>query len=214
MREEKISPLYQFDLAYQPSLQHYIAGVDEAGRGPLAGPVVAASVILDYRDIIPSINDSKRLSAKKREYLLGRIETNARSIGIAIVDHTTIDEINILNASKKAMKIALDQLDPPPHMALIDAVSLDDLDYLYYPIIKGDARSAAIAAASIVAKVTRDRLMMDYHKEYPSYRFDKHKGYPTQEHLRVLRQIGPCPIHRRTYKPVRDAIEAFSFRRV
>ncbi len=208
MKKEGISPLYQFDLAYQPSLEHYIAGVDEAGRGPLAGPVVAASVILDYRDIIPSINDSKVLSAKKREYLLGLIEANVHSIGIAIVDHTTIDEINILNASKRAMRIALDQLDPPPNMALIDAVSLDDLDYPYYPIIKGDARSAAIAAASIVAKVTRDRLMMDYHKEYPSYRFDNHKGYPTQEHLRILRQIGPCPIHRRTYKPVRETIES------
>ncbi len=207
MKEEITSSLYQFDLKYQPSSTLFIAGVDEAGRGPLAGPVVAAAVILDYRDKIPSINDSKQLSADKREYLLSQIEKNAHSVGIGIVDHTTIDGINILNASKKAMIIALNQLKPRPDLALIDAVSLHSLDYPHYSIIKGDTRSASIAAASIVAKVTRDHLMIDYHKDFPSYRFDKHKGYPTQEHLKILREVGPCPIHRRTYKPVRDVIE-------
>ena len=135
------------------------------------------------------------------------IEEQALSIGIGIVDHITIDEINILNATKQAMLSALQKLNPRPDIALIDAVNLEGLSFPVYPIKKGDSLSASIAAASIVAKVTRDRLMESFHKEYPSYQFNKHKGYPTPQHIKILEQYGPSPIHRKTFSPVRKLIE-------
>jgi len=179
-----------------------IAGIDEAGRGPLAGPVVASAVILPKGICIPSIDDSKKLSEKKREQLYDVISKEAVGIGIGIVDEKTIDEINILQAAIMAMKIAVGKLSIMPDFILSDAVSLADLKIPQKAIIKGDSKSISIAAASIIAKVTRDRLMHEYHKKYPNYNFHSNKGYGTAEHLEMLRKHGPCEIHRRTFKGV------------
>jgi ribonuclease HII len=179
-----------------------IAGIDEAGRGPLAGPVVASAVILPKGICIPSIDDSKKLLEKKREQLYDVILKEAVSIGIGIVDEKTIDEINILQASILAMKIAIGQLNIKPDFILSDAVSLPDMNIPQKAIIKGDSKSISIAAASIIAKVTRDRLMCEYHKKYPMYKFISNKGYGTAKHLEMLKRYGPCEIHRRTFKGV------------
>ncbi len=203
--------LYDFDLSYLSGADANIAGVDEAGRGPLAGPVVAAAVVLDLRHPIPEVNDSKKLSPAKRERLFTTITNQALAYSTAIVDHKSIDEINILNASKRAMTLALRQLSLSIDMALTDALQLNDFSYPIHPIIKGDSKSASIAAASIIAKVTRDRLMQEYHKTYPLYNFSKHKGYPTKEHLTLLKQLGPSPIHRKTFSPVKKLLEAKLF---
>jgi len=167
---------------------------------------VAAAVILNYENPILGLNDSKKLSASKREKIIIDIKKTALAIGIGIVDHITIDEINILNATKKAMTIAFNNLKIPVTAVLIDAVLLKDLSIDVYPIIKGDTLSASIAAASIVAKVTRDHIMEDYHKQFPQYGFNKHKGYPTKQHLNILKEIGPTPIHRKSFSPVRNII--------
>ena len=179
-----------------------IAGIDEAGRGPLAGPVVASAVILPKGICIPFIDDSKRLSEKKREQLYDVISKEAINIGIGIVDEKKIDEINILQAAIMAMKIAVGKLSIMPDFILSDAVSLADLKIPQKAIIKGDSKSISIAAASIIAKVTRDRLMYEYHKKYPAYNFISNKGYGTAEHLEMLRKHGPCEIHRRTFNGV------------
>ena len=175
----------------------FIAGIDEAGRGPLAGPVVVAGVIMPLDDVIEGINDSKKLSAKKRDLLFDKIMEKAIEVQIAIIDSQTIDRDNILNATKSGMLQCIDgfkQVDK----VLIDAVKLNS-SVPTLSIIHGDALSYSIAAASIIAKVTRDRLMFEYDKQFPQYNFAKHKGYGTAEHIKLLKEHGPCEIHRRTF---------------
>lgn len=174
----------------------YIAGIDEAGRGPLAGPVVAASVVLPEGIFISGLNDSKKLSEKQREELYSIITEKAITYDVGIVDESIIDELNILNATKMAMEIAVEGLKVKPDILLIDAVKLDNLQIKQTSIIKGDALSISIAAASIIAKVTRDRLIDKMDAVYPNYGFKKHKGYGTKEHIEAIKKFGICPIHR------------------
>ncbi len=177
-----------------------VAGIDEAGRGPLAGPVVCACVImpLDENKIIDGINDSKKLTAKKREELFNKIISVAIDYSIVQVDEKTIDEINILQATKLGMKKALESLKTKPQVVLIDAVKIDT-NIKQENIVKGDSLSYNIAAASILAKVFRDRLMVEFAKTYPNYAFEKHKGYGTKEHINALKKFGKCKIHRDTF---------------
>ena len=177
----------------------YIAGVDEVGRGPLAGPVVAAAVILPEDFDVPGVDDSKKLSEKRREELFDIITERAVAYGIGMADHSIIDEINILQATKLAMKEAISSLQQQPDYILFDAMRIDDLEIPQESLIKGDAKVLAVAAASIVAKVTRDRMMAEYSAEYPGYAFEKNKGYGTKAHYEGLREHGMCPIHRRTF---------------
>lgn len=185
----------------------YIAGVDEAGRGPLVGSVVAAAVILDPEQPIEGLNDSKKLTAKKRESLALEIRQRAKSWAVASVGPEKIDEINILQASLLAMKNALQSLSQTPDFALIDGNKLPDLNCPAEAIVKGDARVAAIAAASILAKVERDKQMQELHGVYPQYEFDRHKGYPTKVHMALLLEHGPCPEHRKSFAPVRRLLQ-------
>jgi len=182
-----------------------VAGVDEAGRGPLAGPVVAGAVILNPDDPIDGIDDSKKLSPKRRAELAVEIRARALSWAVAFVSETEIDAINIYEASRKAMTLALSRLSVRPGHVLSDAMPLPGIGVPYTAIVHGDALSASIGAASILAKVDRDAFMDWMDALYPGYGFIRHKGYPTAEHLAALRRLGPCPIHRRTYGPVRDA---------
>jgi len=184
-----------------------IAGIDEAGRGPLAGPVVSAAVILPPALALPGVKDSKRLSAKKRDRLYDQIYTLASSIGIGIVDPVEIDRINILQASLLAMAMAVDNLNPQPDCLLIDGTFCISSQLPQKPIIKGDSLSASIAAASIIAKVTRDRLMESYDFYYPQYGFCQHKGYPTKAHKAAIRKFGCSPIHRRSFKGVKEYLQ-------
>jgi len=186
----------------------FIAGVDEAGRGPLVGAVVAAAVILDKANPIAGLNDSKKLSAKKREQLAIEIKQRARAWSVSSVEPQVIDEINILQASLLAMKQAVEGLSITADFALIDGNKLPDLACEAEAIVKGDARVAAIAAASILAKVERDQQMLALHNEYPQYEFDRHKGYPTKVHMALLEEHGPCPEHRKTFGPVKRLLEA------
>lgn len=174
-------------------------GIDEAGRGPLAGPVVAAAVIMPRDGKIPYINDSKQLSEKKREQLFEQILKEALSYGVGIVDAQQIDRINILQATYEAMRQALGQLSLPLGHVLVDAVRIPGVSVAQTPIIKGDAKCYSIAAASIVAKVTRDRIMREYDRMYPGYGFCENKGYGSAAHIETLKQKGPVPIHRRTF---------------
>ncbi|HOV99215.1 MAG TPA: ribonuclease HII [Bacteroidota bacterium] len=177
----------------------YVAGIDEAGRGPLAGPVVAAAVIFPPETIIEGVDDSKNLPEKKREELYPIIMEQAVGVGIGVVDHTTIDQINILQATHRAMEIALQQLQAPAQYVLVDGNSFGKSDVPYKTIIDGDALSFTIAAASIVAKVTRDRMMREYDKKFPEYGFAQHKGYGTRFHREAILKYGLCEIHRRTF---------------
>lgn len=177
----------------------YICGIDEAGRGPLAGPVVAGAVILPKDCRILYINDSKKLSEKRRNELFDIIKEEAVTYGIGIIDAARIDEINILQATYEAMRSAINNLNPSPDILLNDAVTIPKVDIKQVPIIKGDAKSISIAAASVLAKVTRDRIMEEYDKKYPEYGFAKHKGYGTKQHIQALEQFGASPIHRRTF---------------
>ena len=174
-------------------------GIDEAGRGPLAGPVVAAAVIMPRDGKIPYVNDSKQVSEKKREQLYEQILKEAVSYGVGIVDAKRIDEINILQATYEAMQHAVEDLDVVPDLLLNDAVTIPLIPIRQVGIIKGDARSLSIAAASIMAKVTRDRMMVEYAELYPEYGFEKNKGYGSAEHREALKKYGPCPIHRSTF---------------
>ena len=176
-------------------------GIDEAGRGPLAGPVVVASCIMPLEDdkVVYGVYDSKKISEKVREELFEKIKTNAISYSIQQVDQTTIDEINILQATKLGMKNAIECLSLKPELALVDAVTNIDSNVDQVAIIKGDATSYSIACASILAKVYRDRLMLKYDEEYKEYGFAKHKGYGTSEHIKVLKEQGPCKIHRKSF---------------
>jgi len=176
-----------------------IAGLDEAGRGPLMGPVVASAVILPENCIIEGLNDSKKLSEQKREELFVVVKECALAIGVGIASHTEIDEINILNATKLAMKRAIDDLGVNPDYLLIDAVKLTDIDITQESLIKGDSRSLSIAAASVIAKVTRDRLVSELATEYPGYGFEQHKGYGTQAHYDAIRKLGVTPVHRMSF---------------
>ena len=177
----------------------YICGIDEAGRGPLAGPVAAAAVILPKDCEILYLNDSKKLSPKRREALYDEILEKAVAAGIGLVEASRIDEINILQATYEAMRLAVGKLGIVPEVLLNDAVTIPELDLEQVPIIKGDARSVSIAAASILAKVTRDRLMTEYDNMYPQYGFAVHKGYGTAAHIEALKTYGPCPVHRNTF---------------
>ena len=175
-----------------------VAGVDEAGRGPLAGPVCVASVIMPQDNIIEEINDSKKLSEKKRERLYDQIINTAICYHIELIDNNVIDEINILNATKLGMKRCIEGLEIIPEIAIIDAVKIDT-DILTDSVIGGDAVSYNVAAASILAKVTRDRLMVELDSKYPEYNFKKHKGYGTKEHIEALKKYGKCDIHRNSF---------------
>jgi ribonuclease HII len=183
-----------------------IAGVDEAGRGPLAGPVVVAAVILGEGHQLQGLDDSKRLSADTRERLFPEIQEIAVSFAVEIVDVEEIDRLNILRATLTGMRRSVLALEPRPTLAMIDGNRAPELPCRVETIIGGDHWVPAISAASILAKVTRDRLMKQWHDDYPQYGFDHNKGYPTPEHLRKLKQHGPCPIHRRSFAPVRDAM--------
>jgi len=182
----------------------YIAGIDEAGRGPLAGPVVSAAVLLPTSFHDPDITDSKKLSPKKRSYLYEKLYDQAVSIGIGIVDNIEIERINILNASLLSMAISVKNLSPQPDYLLIDGKFRIPTDLPQEPIIRGDALSISIAAASIVAKVSRDMLMERYDQDYPQFGFSRHKGYPTKAHKEAIRTFGCCPIHRRTFRGVKE----------
>lgn len=177
----------------------YICGIDEVGRGPLAGPVVAGAVILPKENPILYLNDSKKLSEKKREALYDEIMEHAVAVGIGMVSPARIDEINILQATYEAMRIAILNLKVTPDLLLNDAVTIPEIDIPQVPIIKGDAKSISIAAASIIAKVTRDRLMKEYDKVIPGYDFASNKGYGTKAHIAGLKELGPSPIHRMTF---------------
>lgn len=179
-----------------------IAGLDEAGRGPLAGPVVAAAVVLAPTKKMAGIDDSKKLSPEQREKIFSLILQQAAAVGIGIVDAREIDRLNILRASLKAMEQAVQNLPLSPDFLLIDGIHSLTLPLAQRAIPKGDQRCQSIAAASIVAKVTRDRLMLAYHDEYPQYNFARHKGYGTREHLQAIRQYGCCPLHRQSFKPI------------
>jgi len=181
-----------------------IAGIDEAGRGPLAGPVVSAAVILSPAFSVAGVIDSKKLSAKKRVQLYQEIYSQAVSVGIGIVDPVEIDRINILQASLLAMSMATNNLRPQPECLLIDGPFRIPSHLPQNPIARGDTLSVSIAAASIVAKVTRDRLMEKYNEYYPQFGFSRHKGYPTRTHKEAIRKFGYCPIHRRTFKGVKE----------
>ena len=177
-----------------------ICGIDEAGRGPLAGPVVVAAVVMPQDSMIEGVNDSKKVSEKKREKLYDEIISNAIAYGVAIIDQKEIDDINILNATKKGLTEALMQLSEKPDIILVDALTgIDTLGIPYQSIIKGDAKSYSIAAASIIAKVTRDRIMRQLDELYPEYGFEKHKGYGTKAHIEVIKSKGICPIHRKSF---------------
>lgn len=205
--------LFTFEREFRRRGFEHVAGVDEAGRGPLAGPVVAAAVMFPavwidggLPEAFAGLTDSKRLSPGRRERyfeeLRGRSEVR---YGIAVVEVETIDRLNILRASHVAMVQALARLDPRPQQVLVDGLEVDTIREPQMALVKGDSRSFSIAAASVLAKVTRDRLMLEYHRRWPDYGFDVHKGYPTPRHQRALAELGPCPIHRRSFAPVAAA---------
>ena len=177
----------------------YIAGLDEAGRGPLAGPVGAAAVILPKDIFLPFLNDSKKVTEKRRDVLFDEIKQNAIAYGIGIASNTLIDEINILQATYEAMREAINALSTRPDILLVDAIHIPGIDIRQVGIVKGDAKSVNIAAASIIAKVTRDRLMAEYDKIYPEYGFASNKGYGTAAHIAALKEYGPCEIHRKSF---------------
>ncbi len=203
MKEKEIDRLnklkeYENEL-YETGLQ-YIAGIDEAGRGPLAGPVVVACVILPKDSFIEGVNDSKKVSEKKREKLYEDITNEAIAWGVGIVDQNEIDEINILNATKKALTMSIQSLKVKPDRILVDALEhIDTCGIPYTSIIKGDAKNYSIAAASIIAKVTRDRIMREWDSVYPQYGFAIHKGYGTAKHIQAIKENGICMLHRKSF---------------
>lgn len=196
--------MYKFEQEYFDKGHEYIAGCDEVGRGPLAGPVVAAAVILDPDNMIEGLNDSKKLSEKKRDLLDIEIREKALAFKITYIWPKEIDKINIYEASRKAMRDSINDLDIKPTFVLSDAMPLPGIKHL--SIIKGDTKSASIAAASIIAKVERDKYMVEMSIKYPGYDFENNKGYPTKKHIQALSDIGITPIHRKSYRPVADVL--------
>ena len=197
--DERLNKLLIYENECYAQGASYIAGVDEVGRGPLAGPVLACAVILPKGLLIEGVDDSKKLSAKKRENLAKIIEESALAVSIGMADVKTIDCVNIYQATVSAMTDAVNGLKVKPDVILIDAMKLPAVSAAQRAIIKGDSLSMSIAAASIVAKVTRDKMMDAYHEIYPAYGFDRHKGYGTEKHMEAIRQYGLCPIHRRSF---------------
>ncbi len=195
--KERMYNMFSFEREYGDN--EYICGIDEVGRGPLAGPVMTAAVILPKNCALLYLNDSKKLSAEKREILAEKIKENAVAWAIGRVEPERIDEINILQATYEAMRQAIQKLSVKPDILLNDAVIIPEVDIPQVKIIKGDAKSASIAAASIIAKVARDHVMVEYDKEYPGYDFAGNKGYGSASHVAALKEIGPCPIHRRSF---------------
>ena len=194
------------DIDFDLSPYNHIAGADEAGRGPLVGAVVAAAVILDPENPIEGLNDSKKLSEKKREFLADIIKEKALAWSVFSVEADEIDRINILQASLLAMKRAVESLSVQADIALVDGNKCPDMNCRVEAIVKGDSKVAAISAASILAKVDRDRQMYELHELYPQYLFNKHKGYPTKVHMELLNVHGPCPLHRKSFGPVKKLL--------
>ena len=194
--------LWDYEIKARDQGYQFVAGVDEAGRGPLAGPVVAAAMVLPMDVILEGLDDSKKLSPAKRDELFPKIQKMIH--GIAVVSPEVIDEINILQAARLAMKQAVEKLSSVPDLLLIDGNQKIDSSIEQWAIVKGDAKSISIAAASVLAKVTRDRIMEDYHRLYPQYEFARHKGYGTKLHRDLIAEHGPCPIHRRTFRGVTE----------
>ncbi len=204
MKEKEIERLNQLkkdeEELYKNNNIQYICGIDEAGRGPLAGPVVVAAVIMPKDSFIEGVNDSKKVSEKKREQLYDEIIDNCIAYGVGIIDQIKIDEINILEATRLGVKEAVQELKQKPDIILVDALTkIDTGGVPYKSIIKGDAKEYSIACASIIAKVTRDRIMRKWDEVFPAYGFAKHKGYGTAEHRKMLKEIGPCMLHRKTF---------------
>lgn len=193
----RVEALCEFEKAHPEA--EYICGVDEVGRGPLAGPVTTAAVILPKDARILYINDSKKLSEKRREELYDIIMEEDIAVSVKLNSWERIDEINILQATLESMRESVNTLDVRPDLVFVDAVTIPGIDIPQIPIIKGDAKSQSIAAASIIAKVTRDRMMKEYDRLYPAYDFASNKGYGTKKHIEALKEFGPCPIHRRTF---------------
>lgn len=197
---ERLNILKEFENKLYSENLKYIAGIDEAGRGPLAGPVVVGIAIMKPDSFIEGVNDSKKISEKKREKLYEQITNEAVDWSVGIVDQNEIDEINILNATKKALHMAITNLKIKPDRILVDALEhIDTCGIPYTSIIKGDAKVYSISAASIIAKVTRDRIMKEYDEIYPEYGFAGHKGYGTAKHIQAIKTYGPCPLHRKTF---------------
>ncbi len=194
---KRIYSISEYERKYRE--YRYICGIDEVGRGPLAGPVVAGAVILPKDCCILYVNDSKKLSETKREELYDEIMDKAVSVGLGFVDNNRIDEINILQATYEAMRQAIGKLDPKPDILLNDAVTIPEVSIKQVPIIKGDAKSISIGAASIIAKVTRDRMMKEYAEEFPEYGFEDNKGYGSRKHIEAIQKYGPCALHRRSF---------------
>lgn len=198
--EQRLTELKKIENEIYKTGVQTICGIDEAGRGPLAGPVVVAAVIMPKDSFIEGVNDSKKVSEKKREALYEQITDEAIAWGVGIIDQKEIDEINILNATKKGLTTAIKELKVKPDRIIVDALDkIDTLGIPYTPIIKGDAKCYSIAAASIIAKVTRDRIMRQWDEIYPMYGFEKHKGYGTAMHMQAIREYGLCPLHRRSF---------------
>ena len=197
---ERLTNLKEIETKLYEQGNQYLCGIDEAGRGPLAGPVVVAAVIMPKDSMIEGVNDSKKVSEKKREKLYDEIIETAVAWGVGIIDQKEIDNINILNATKKGLTTALKELEVKPNLILVDALTnIDTLGIPYQSIIKGDAKCYSIAAASIIAKVTRDRMMRQWDEIYPEYGFAKHKGYGTKAHIEVIKEYGICPLHRKSF---------------
>ncbi len=205
---QPLPTMWEFEDLARSQGYRAVAGVDEAGRGPLAGPVVAAAVILPRNLEIPGIDDSKKLTAGTRESLYGRIHEEAIAVGVGISDSSAVDRLNILQATLRAMEDAVANLGMPPDYLLIDGITPTALPMPQRTVKKGDSRSISIAAASIIAKVTRDRLMVEYDQRYPGYGFAGHKGYGSASHLDAIAALGPSPIHRLTFRGVREHVTA------
>ena len=198
--EERLKELKKIEEKIYSQGVNYICGIDEAGRGPLAGPVVVASVIMPEDSMIEGVNDSKKISEKKREKLYDEIIKNAISYSVGIVDQKEIDRVNILNATKAGLTESIKGLEVKPDIILVDALKgIDTCGIPYESIIKGDAKCYSIAAASIIAKVTRDRIMRQWHEVYPQYNFIQHKGYGTAAHIAAIKEYGLCPLHRLSF---------------
>ena len=194
-----VEEMLEYENQYLAKGYKFIAGVDEVGRGPLAGPVATAAVIMDLEHLVEGVDDSKKLSEKKREQLYDEILSHAISYRISYKSPEEIDRFNILEATKMCMADSVNGLTVKPDVVLVDALNLEGVDAEQCAIIKGDAKSYTIACASIIAKVARDRLMVELDSKYPEYNFKKHKGYGTAEHIKAIKEIGPCPIHRKSF---------------